>query len=97
MQSFWRSRMNMYYTYVLLGRDLKNKKEYFYTGMTDNLKRRLYQHKTGNVKTTKKFGNTKLVYCEICLNKTDARKRELQLKTGFGKGFKEKRPADLRG
>jgi len=81
----------MYYTYVLLCKNLKNDKWCFYTGMTDNLKRRLYQHKTKDVKTTKKFDDVKLVYCEICLNKTDARKRELQLKTGFGRGYIKKR------
>lgn len=81
----------MYYVYTLLCNDLKNRKKCFYVGMTDNLKRRLYQHKIGDVKTTKKFDNIKLVYCEICLNKTDARKRELQLKTGFGRGYLKKR------
>lgn len=81
----------MYYVYILLCRDKKLKKQYFYTGLTDNLKRRMYQHKTGNTKTTKKFDSVKLIYYEASLDKTDARKRELQLKTGFGRGYINRR------
>ncbi len=44
-----------------------------------------------SVATTKKFDTIKLVYYEACVNKMDARKRELQLKTGFGRGYIKKR------
>ncbi len=81
----------MYYTYVLLCIDSKHNRQHFYVGYTENLKERLDRHKIGDVKTTKKFDKIKFVYCEICLNKTDARKRELQLKTGFGRGYIKKR------
>ncbi len=81
----------MYYVYILLCKDLKSKKQYFYTGFTDNLKRRIYQHKKGNSETTKSFDKVELIYYEACLNKTDGRKRELQLKTGFGRGYINRR------
>ncbi len=81
----------MYYTYILLCTDLGRNRKHFYIGSTDNLKERLNRHKKGDIKTTKSFDKIELVYYEACLNKTDARKRELQLKTGFGRGYINKR------
>ena len=49
------------------------------------------QHKAKNVLSTKKFDTIELVYCEACLCKKDAQKRELQLKTGFGRGYLKRR------
>lgn len=80
----------MYYTYVLLCSNEKGKKE-FYTGSCEVLEDRFEDHITHSVKTTKKFDKVELVYYEACLNKTDARKRELQLKTGFGRGYLKRR------
>ena len=40
--------------------------------------------------TTKKFEKIILVYYEDCLNKTNARKTDLQMKTGFGKRYLKK-------
>jgi putative endonuclease len=48
-------------------------------------------HLNKNVTTTKKFDKIVLVYYEACLSKKDARKRELQLKTGFGRGYLKRR------
>ncbi len=81
----------MYYTYVLLCKDSKRNREKVYIGSTSDLKKRLIKHKTKTIKTTKSFDKIKLVYYESCLNKTDARKRELQLKTGFGRGYIKRR------
>lgn len=81
----------MYFTYVLLCSNSANGKEEFYTGSAGVLANRLEDHLTHSVKTTKKFDKIELVYYEACLNKTDARKRELQLKTGFGRGYIKKR------
>jgi putative endonuclease len=78
----------MYYTYVLLCRGDKN---FFYIGYCRNIDKRVKQHIEKAVKYTKRFREVKLVYCEMCLNKTDARKRELQLKTGFGRGYLKRR------
>lgn len=80
----------MYYTYVLFIEDDSNGKK-FYVGATGNLQERLLRHKNKGVETTKKFNKITLVYYEACRNKTDALKREIQLKTGFGRGYIKKR------
>ena len=81
----------MYYTYVLLCRN--NNKRELYIGSTRDLKNRIAKHKSKCVKTTKLYNSIKLIYYEACSSKTDARKREIQLKTGFGRGYIKKRLA----
>ena len=80
-----------YYTYVLYCRNSKTNKHKLYIGSTSDLKKRFVDHKSKSVKTTKIFDIIELVYYEACRNKTDARKRELQLKTGFGRGYLKRR------
>jgi putative endonuclease len=79
----------MFYTYVLSC--IKDSENTLYIGSTSNLIKRLKDHKSKSVFTTKKFDIIELVYYEACLNKTDARKRETQLKTGFGRGYLKRR------
>lgn len=79
----------MYFTYVLKCESLN--KKILYVGFTKNLKLRLKRHLNKEVNTTKKFDKITLIYYEACLNVTDARKRENQLKTGFGKGYLKRR------
>ncbi len=81
----------MHYTYVLLCQNKKLNIKDFYVGFTSDLKQRLQTHKAKGVQTTKKFDTITLVYYEASLNEADARKRELQLKTGFGRGYINKR------
>ena len=81
----------MYYTYVLLCIDIKGNRKKSYIGSTSDLKSRIIKHKSKSIKTTKSFDIIKLVYYEACINRTDARKRELQLKTGFGRGYIKRR------
>lgn len=81
----------MYYTYALLCADNKSNRNKLYIGGTEDLKKRLFKHKKGDIKTTKSFDKIELLYYEACHNKTDARKRELQLKTGFGRGYLKRR------
>ena len=82
----------MYYTYVLLLADNDNgDSKKFYVGATSNLQERILRHKNKSVETTKKFDKITLVYYEACRNKTAALKREIQLKTGFGRGYIKKR------
>jgi putative endonuclease len=53
-----------------------------YIGITNDLKRRVYEHKTGVFEGfTKKYDVHKLVYFEKCHEVTDAIKREKQLKS----------------
>ena len=65
-----------------------------YAGFTNNLRNRVEEHKSKKVRSTKQFDSVTLVYYEACLSKTDARKRELQLKTGFGRGYLKRRLRD---
>ena len=81
----------MYFTYVLFCFDSKRDRRKFYVGITSDIQKRLRKHKSKSVKTTKSFDRIELVYYEMCLNKKDAEKRELQLKTGFGRGYINKR------
>ena len=54
-----------------------------YTGVTNNLRRRVYEHKEKLVKGfTKKYNITKLVYCEVFDRIEDAIMREKQIKGG---------------
>jgi len=66
----------------------------FYTGSTNDLKRRLNQHNAGEVYYTKNKLPVTLIYFEACLSKDDAYRRERYLKTGMGKRYLKNR---LRG
>lgn len=70
-----------YYTYVLRS----EKDGLFYTGYTNNLKRRLFQHNNGENISTRNRRPLKLIYFEGHLNKIDALRREKYLKTNKGK------------
>ena len=70
----------MFIVYIL---KLKGKKS-SYIGVTENIERRLEEHKTGKVKSTK-GGFEKLIYTEEYTNKKEAWKREKFLKSGKGR------------
>ncbi len=76
-----------FYTYVLKC----GKTNTFYTGTTNNLKRRFEEHAKGQVYYTKDRFPISLVYFEACLSKDDAYRRERYLKTGMGKRFLKNR------
>ncbi|MCX5632343.1 MAG: GIY-YIG nuclease family protein [Phycisphaerae bacterium] len=66
----------MHYVYIL-----KSKKDHnFYIGFSSNLKRRLYEHNSGLVSSTKSRKPFELIYYEAYSAKSDARKREKNLK-----------------
>ena len=73
----------MYYVYVLQS----SKDNNIYTGFAEDLEERIKRHKYGLVKTTKYRRPLKLVYYEASLNKRDALKREIYLKTAWGKRY----------
>jgi putative endonuclease len=59
----------------------------FYTGFTDDLRRRVAEHNNRTEFSTKSRAPFELVYYEACLNKYDALRREKYLKSGMGKKF----------
>ena len=69
--------MNTYYVYILA---TKNNK-LVYVWITNNLERRLYEHKNKLIEWfTSKYNVNKLVYYEETININDAINREKQLK-----------------
>ena len=66
----------MFHVYVLKS----NKDNNFYTGSTDNLIRRINEHNSGLVYSTKHRCPFELIYCESYKSETDARIREKNLK-----------------
>ncbi len=67
---------------------IKSKEGYVYTGMTDNLERRLFEHNNKALSFwTKRGTDWKLVYREEYVEKSEALKREKWLKTGVGREF----------
>ena len=68
--------MKDYYVYIIT-----NSKKTLYIGVTNNLKRRIYEHKNKLIDGfSKKYNLTKLVYYEICKDVKNAIAREKQLK-----------------
>jgi len=81
MQS--RTKLYMFYTYIL-----KSKKDgKFYIGFTQDLRKRFKEHNDGKSTYTKGRGPYELIYYEACLDKEDARSRELYLKSGRGRRY----------
>ena len=69
--------MKDYYVYIMTNQY----NNVMYIGVTNDLKRRVYEHKTGYFDGfTRKYNVHKLVYFENCHEVTDAIKREKQLK-----------------
>ena len=68
--------MKQYYVYIL-----SNNTKMLYIGVTNNLPRRIYEHKDKLVKDfSSKYNLTKLIYYESTKNVYEAIKREKQLK-----------------
>ena len=73
----------MFYTYVLFSPKLNKR----YIGSTSDLTKRLAEHNAGKSRFTKSGIPWILVYSESYSSNSDARKRELFLKSGFGRKF----------
>ena len=78
-----RDKNCMFYVYVL-----KSKKDNkWYTGSTNDLRKRFNQHNSGKSTWTKGRGPFEIIYYEACFNEDDARSREKYLKSGMGKRY----------
>jgi putative endonuclease len=77
----------MFYTYILKSQ----KSGRWYTGSTNDLRKRLKQHNEGKSTWTKSKGPWDLIYYEACLNEEDSRSREKYLKSGMGKRYLKNR------
>lgn len=76
MLSFSYRNMKQYYIYIMT-----NKSKTLYIGVTDNLERRVYEHKNKLIEGfTKKYNITKLVYYEMTNDVLSAIEREKQIK-----------------
>lgn len=73
----------MWFVYLLL---CDNK--FFYVGITNNVSKRIFEHRNKHTISTKEFSNIELVYCEKYNSKTQAAMREKQLK-GWSKAKKQ--------
>lgn len=68
-----------YFTYIATNQ----RNTVLYTGVTNNLERRIFEHKNKlNKGFTKRYNINKLVYYEFCDNINDAIAREKQIKGG---------------
>jgi putative endonuclease len=75
----------MYIVYVLQDKEGK-----YYKGFTNNLARRFSEHKSGQTKSTKDMCDLKIVYTEEYKTLSEARAREVYLKTASGRRFLKK-------
>ncbi len=73
----------MFYNYVLQSK----KDNQWYTGYTDDLRKRIEEHNKGLVYASRKRRPFKLIYYEACTNERDAKMREVYLKSGMGKKY----------
>jgi len=75
--------MKQCYLYIMASK----KNGTFYIGVTNNLVRRVYEHKEGLIEAfTKKYDVKYLVYYEIYNDMYEAIKREKAMKSGYENG-----------
>jgi len=71
----------MYYVYALQS----EKTGHIYIGMTQDIKKRIHQHNSGNSGWTKKYRPWKLIHLETQPDSKTARQKEKYYKTGIGR------------
>lgn len=77
----------MHYVYVLVS----TKDGKWYTGCTEDMRKRFKEHNDGKVVSTKGRGPFKVIYYEACIDVHDAFTREKYLKTCMGKRYLKNR------
>jgi putative endonuclease len=73
--------MTFYYVYVIESTD----QVFRYTGVTNNLERRLKEHNNREEPSTKAYAPLELIFYEGYRSKSDAKRREEYLKSTKGK------------
>lgn len=73
-------RSQSWYVYVLMSKKDKS----WYIGSTKNMQKRILSHNASKNSSTKYAVPWGIIYCEISLNRDDARAREKYLKSGQG-------------
>ena len=81
---------NYHYVYILMSLKDGN----FYVGYTKNVQRRLEEHNSGRITSTKDRRPMKLIYWEGSISQQDATRREKYLKTSGGKRYIKGRVKD---
>ncbi|MFQ5822136.1 MAG: GIY-YIG nuclease family protein [Candidatus Heimdallarchaeota archaeon] len=76
----------MFYLYILYSKS----HDRYYVGQTDNLEKRLERHNSGMVSSTKSFVTWKLVYSENYATRSEAVKREREIKRKKSRGYIER-------
>lgn len=76
----------MFFVYVISSKIRK----YIYVGLTNNVSERILRHNNGREKTTKPYAPFELILTESFSTRIEARKREIQLKSGSGKEWLKK-------
>ena len=71
----------MYFVYAI--KSIKDGR--IYVGLSSNIERRISEHNSGYVFSTKGFKPWKLIYKEEAINRKVARIRKKYFKSGFGK------------
>ncbi|MCX6723847.1 MAG: GIY-YIG nuclease family protein [Candidatus Staskawiczbacteria bacterium] len=74
---------HMYYVYIIKS----EKRNYNYVGITNNPERRIKEHNRGYNRITKPYKPFKIILIEKHFDRTEARKREKFLKSGYGKEY----------
>ncbi|MSU75246.1 MAG: GIY-YIG nuclease family protein [Candidatus Magasanikbacteria bacterium] len=72
----------MFYVYLLKSLTIDN---WVYVGSCDDLRKRFQKHNAGEVVSTKARKPYRLIYYEAYRDKTEARKREIELKKSWSK------------
>jgi putative endonuclease len=71
----------MYFVYILKSLSTG----IYYKGLTNNLEKRLMQHFSGQVLSTKNILPLVLIHIELCNSRKEAREMEKFFKSGYGR------------
>jgi putative endonuclease len=81
----------MFFVYVIRS-DING---HFYVGMTADVDKRIVKHNDGSTRSTKPYRPWQLFFCERYDSRTEARKREVYLKSGTGKELIKRKWASI--